>query len=49
MLGVDHSLTAGVVSALSEKYGRENLGIIVLDQRFDAIPLSVRLESNAGI
>jgi arginase family enzyme len=44
MLGVDHSLTAGVVSALSEKYGREKLGIIVLDQHFDAIPLSVRLD-----
>jgi arginase family enzyme len=47
MLGVDHSLTAGVVSALAEKHGREKLGIIVLDQHFDAIPLSIRLESNA--
>ncbi len=44
MLGVDHSSTAGVVSALSEKYGPDNLSIVVLDQHFDAIPLSVRLE-----
>jgi arginase family enzyme len=44
MLGIDHSATAGVVSVLSEKYGPENLGVVVLDQHFDAIPLSVRLE-----
>lgn len=44
MLGVDHSATAGVVSALAEKYTPENLGVVVLDQHFDAIPLSVRLE-----
>lgn len=43
MLGIDHSATAGVVAALSERYGPKNLGIVVLDQHFDAIPLSVRL------
>jgi len=47
MLGVDHSATAGVVSALSERYSPENLGVVVLDQHFDAIPLSVRLEGVA--
>jgi arginase family enzyme len=46
MLGVDHSATAGVVAALSERYGAEELGVLVLDQHFDALPLSVRL---AGI
>jgi arginase family enzyme len=47
MVGVDHSATAGVVSALSARYGPENLGVVVLDQHFDAIPLSVRLEGIA--
>jgi arginase family enzyme len=46
MLGVDHSATAGVVAALSEKLGADRLGVLVLDQHFDALPLSVRL---AGI
>jgi arginase family enzyme len=47
MLGIDHSATAGVVSALSDKHKPENLSVVVLDQHFDAIPLSVRLESIA--
>jgi arginase family enzyme len=44
MLGIDHSATAGVVSALSKRYGPKELSVVVLDQHFDAIPLSVRLE-----
>ena len=48
MLGIDHSATAGVISALSEKYGPGNLGVVVLDQHFDAIPLSVRLAGANG-
>jgi arginase family enzyme len=43
MIGIDHSATAGVISALTETYGPENLSVVVLDQHFDAIPLSVRL------
>jgi arginase family enzyme len=43
MVGIDHSATAGVVSALAQKYGPEMLSVIVLDQHFDAIPLSLRL------
>jgi arginase family enzyme len=43
MLGIDHSATAGVISALSERYGPEALSVVVFDQHFDAIPLSVRL------
>jgi arginase family enzyme len=44
MVGIDHSATAGVVSALAERYSREKLCVVVFDQHFDAIPLSVRLE-----
>jgi arginase family enzyme len=51
MLGVDHSATAGVISALAERYSPETLSVVVLDQHFDAIPLSIRLEgaAQAGI
>ena len=44
MLGVDHSATGGVVSALSEEMGAENLSVLVLDQHFDGLPLALRLE-----
>ena len=44
MLGVDHSATGGVVSALSEEMGSENLSVLVLDQHFDGLPLALRLE-----
>jgi arginase family enzyme len=44
MLGVDHSATGGVVSALCEALGKENLSILVLDQHFDGLPVSLRLE-----
>jgi arginase family enzyme len=43
MIGIDHSATAGVISALAESYGPKMLCVVVLDQHFDAIPLSVRL------
>jgi arginase family enzyme len=45
MVGIDHSATAGVVSALAERFGPKMLTAIVFDQHFDAIPLSVRLAS----
>jgi len=44
MIGVDHSATAGVLSALAERYNPKRLSVVVLDRHFDAIPLSVRLE-----
>lgn len=44
MLGIDHSATAGVISALAERYSPKMLTVVVLDQHFDAIPLSVRLK-----
>jgi arginase family enzyme len=42
MIGVDHSLTGGVLMALSERLGCENLGMIVFDVHTDAIPLPIR-------
>ena len=47
MVGIDHSATAGVLSALAERYDSRTLSVVVLDQHFDAIPLSVRLEGAA--
>ncbi|GAF82129.1 unnamed protein product, partial [marine sediment metagenome] len=44
MLGVDHAATAGVVSALTETQSPNDLAVIVLDQHFDAISLSARLD-----
>ncbi len=41
MIAVDHSLTGGVVRAVSDRYGSENLSLIVLDSHTDAIPMSV--------
>ncbi|MEW6202963.1 MAG: arginase family protein [bacterium] len=41
MLGVDHSLTGGVIRALSTRYG-SNLSLIVIDSHFDAIPAEIR-------
>lgn len=42
MIGVDHSLTGGVLMALSERFGPEKLGILVFDVHTDAIPLPIR-------
>jgi arginase family enzyme len=42
MIGIDHSMTGGVLEALSEIYGAEKLSVIVLDSHFDAIPTSIR-------
>jgi arginase family enzyme len=44
MLGVDHSATGGVISALSEELGCGNMSVVVLDQHFDGLPVSLRLE-----
>ncbi|MFX1274618.1 MAG: arginase family protein [Promethearchaeota archaeon] len=43
MIGVDHSLTGGVLSALSKKYGAQNILIVVLDAHFDGIPARISL------
>jgi arginase family enzyme len=44
MLGIDHSATGGVVTALSNIYGSDKLTVLVLDRHFDALPLSVRMD-----
>lgn len=44
MIGADHSLTGGVLNALSSRYGAENITIIILDGHFDAIPTQIRLD-----
>jgi arginase family enzyme len=44
MIGIDHSATGGVISALAKKYSPEMLSIVVLDRHFDAIPLSLRMD-----
>ncbi|WP_457553899.1 arginase family protein [Desulfobacula sp.] len=41
LIGIDHSLTGGVYSALSRHYGRENLSLIIIDSHTDAVPMSV--------
>ena len=43
MVGVDHSLTGGVLMALSDSLGPENLGVLLFDVHTDAIPLPLRL------
>jgi arginase family enzyme len=41
MIGVDHSLTGGVLKALSEEFGSENLIIIIFDAHFDGLPANI--------
>jgi arginase family enzyme len=48
MIGIDHSATGGVISALAKKYNPEMLSIVVLDRHFDAIPLSLRMDGLFG-
>jgi arginase family enzyme len=48
MVGIDHSATGGVVSALTEELGSSRLSVIVLDHHFDAFPLSVRMQPVLG-
>ncbi|MFW9881430.1 MAG: arginase family protein [Candidatus Thorarchaeota archaeon] len=43
MIGVDHSLTGGVLKALSNEYGPEDLLIIIFDAHFDGIPAKISL------
>jgi len=43
MIGADHSLTGGVLGALSEEYGPENILVVIFDAHFDGIPASISL------
>jgi arginase family enzyme len=44
MLGIDHSATGGVITALSNIYGSDKLTVLVLDRHFDALSLSARMD-----
>ena len=41
LVGIDHSLTGGVYSALSRHYGKENLSLVIIDSHTDAVPMPV--------
>jgi len=43
MIGADHSLTGGALSALSKEYGAENILVVIFDAHYDGIPASVAL------
>jgi len=43
MIGADHSLTGGVLNALTKEYGNDNITVIILDGHFDAIPTELRI------
>jgi arginase family enzyme len=43
MIGVDHSLTGGVLNALSNEFGAEDLLVLIFDAHFDGIPASIAL------
>lgn len=46
MIGIDHSATGGVLSALSDRYGADQLSVVVLDRHFDGIAPSTRLAAD---
>lgn len=43
LIGVDHSMSGGVLKALSEIYGRDNILAIFVDSHFDGISLPIKL------
>ena len=43
MIGVDHSLTGGMLNALSHEYGPEDLLILIFDAHFDGLPAKISL------
>ncbi len=44
LIGVDHSLTGGVLKSISEEYGREDLLVIFVDSHYDGISMKRRLD-----
>ncbi len=44
MVGVDHSLTGGVLTALSKEYGPENLLVLIFDAHFDGLPANISID-----
>ncbi|MHA1376689.1 MAG: arginase family protein [Promethearchaeota archaeon] len=43
MIGVDHSLTGGVLTALSKEYSPENLLVLIFDAHFDGLPANISI------
>jgi arginase family enzyme len=43
MIGVDHSLTGGVLNTLSHEYGPEELIVLIFDAHFDGLPANISL------
>jgi len=43
MIGVDHSLTGGILKALSREFNSEDLIILILDAHFDGLPANISL------
>jgi arginase family enzyme len=43
LIGVDHSMTGGVLKALSEIYGKNNILAVFIDSHFDGISLPIKL------
>ena len=44
MIGVDHSLTGGVLKALSKNYDNRDILVIIFDSHFDGIPAGISLQ-----
>lgn len=44
LVGIDHSMSGGVLKALSEIYGRDNILVIFVDSHFDGISLPIKLD-----
>lgn len=40
LIGVDHSLSGGVIKGMADHYGREELTVIILDSHCDVTPMS---------
>ncbi|HZK49913.1 MAG TPA: arginase family protein, partial [Thermoleophilia bacterium] len=45
LIAVDHSLAGGAITALAERFGPENLSVVVLDAHTDAIPVPVTADA----
>ncbi len=42
LIGVDHSLSGGVIEGVCKEFGGENIRLVVFDSHFDFIPPSIR-------
>lgn len=47
LITVDHSVAGGIIQAVSQKYGPENLSVVVMDSHLDALATPVLAEAIA--